>query len=906
MNPTETFQHYQVLRRDDGSLWELGRGAMGVTYKAFDVNLRCPVALKVINGTYLDHPVARQRFIREARAAAALRHRNIAHVYHLGMDAQSFFYAMEFVDGETLDALVRRRGPLPPETVLHIALQTARALSAAARQRLVHRDIKPTNLMVVTEDDDGEIHQTVKVIDFGLARSAVHGEASANLTMGGFVGTPQYASPEQLEERNVDGRSDIYSLGASLWYLLAGRPPFVGTLTSLITQHLTKEPPWDLLASTPAPVRELLQRMLQKNPDDRPQSAADLRREIEVCLRTLAGNGVPLPSGDPLAPQAFASVGADEPPASSVPGTGTVLEPLLPGPATAMVGSLVGSRYQIMRRVGEGSMGRVFQAHDLRGQGRTVALKMLYPDLLLDQEAHEKLRADVSRIQAAPCPGLLQILDFDGPREAAYLVTEWSGGLTLVDLLRSRGRLTVAEALVLLKQAAGITDFARARGLENLELHLHQIFVVPGGRAAEDTRMRNGEEVTEMLGENPLSVTLRIDPLGRARDQGDLATWAGDLTLLPASPAAHRDQLSSIGSFVENTYLHRLARLFYEWLESTPLSVSHPAAGSGGAAFTLPGLGETGSAVLRSALSSNPTFSSDTDFFEALAKAAGYEPDSLRFHHPVTLSLPPTASAYVSGPGASTADAPLSRSRESVGTPVAVRSARVLKPVIQRQSSGHTWMVDLRALGRLTVVAFVCLLAVTAAWIVVWLHSHRTRMAAVAQPPVVARESAPPSPEPAAPKQPIVSAKVLTALPTTQNPSDPEDEQDEDSIHDWMDGTVLAAVDDEPPGVTVPYAPGFQPAEEEDADEDEVQIPYAPGMNKGRDAQSLEARSAENSLSASTNQNTAAGKQTRTVTSNRSAADGVHTRSHRRTVQPQPNFWQRLFRVKPKPRHGKK
>src|SRR6201982_4292608 len=112
MAEAENYQHYQVLRREDGSLWELGRGAMGITYKAFDTNLRCAVALKVINSTYLGNDTARQRFLREARAAAALRHPNVASVFNLSTDQDSFFYVMEFIDGETVDAYVKRKGHL--------------------------------------------------------------------------------------------------------------------------------------------------------------------------------------------------------------------------------------------------------------------------------------------------------------------------------------------------------------------------------------------------------------------------------------------------------------------------------------------------------------------------------------------------------------------------------------------------------------------------------------------------------------------------------------------------------------------------------------------------------------------------------------------------------------------------
>src|SRR5260370_21263721 len=114
MADAENYQHYQVLRREDGSLWELGRGAMGITYKAFDTNLRCTVALKVINNTYLDSEAARQRFLRQARPAAALRHQNVASVFHLGSDHDSYFSALEHIDRETLDPFIAAPGPMHP------------------------------------------------------------------------------------------------------------------------------------------------------------------------------------------------------------------------------------------------------------------------------------------------------------------------------------------------------------------------------------------------------------------------------------------------------------------------------------------------------------------------------------------------------------------------------------------------------------------------------------------------------------------------------------------------------------------------------------------------------------------------------------------------------------------------
>src|SRR5215468_2553638 len=263
MAASERYQHYEVLRRDDGSLWELGRGAMGITYKAFDTNLRCPVALKVINNAYLQSEVARHRFLREARAAAALRHQNVASVFHLGTDHDSYFYAMEFIDGETVDACMRRKERFDPAEALNVALQVSRALAAAAKQQLVHRDLKPANLMLV--DQDGE--RVVKVIDFGLAKSANReGEDSGTLTHGGgFVGTPHFASPEQLEECDIDIRSDIYSLGATLYFMLAGHPPFSGSVAQIMSQHLYKPLPEGPLIGQPSFVMELLRKMMEKD-----------------------------------------------------------------------------------------------------------------------------------------------------------------------------------------------------------------------------------------------------------------------------------------------------------------------------------------------------------------------------------------------------------------------------------------------------------------------------------------------------------------------------------------------------------------------------------------------------------------------------------------------------------------
>src|SRR5215831_8514676 len=217
------FGDFEIVRRDDGSLWELGRGAFGVTYLAVDNVLRRKVALKVIDAPVAARPseAVRERFLREARAAAALRHPNVAAVFQFGAapDGSRCFYAMELVEGETLETRVRRDGPLDAKLVVEIASQITRALMAAAAHGLIHRDLKPGNIML-TRSDTTDLE--AKVIDFGLAKAISDAESEMDLTHGEFVGTPNFASPEQFETGPVDVRSDIYSLGATLWFALTG------------------------------------------------------------------------------------------------------------------------------------------------------------------------------------------------------------------------------------------------------------------------------------------------------------------------------------------------------------------------------------------------------------------------------------------------------------------------------------------------------------------------------------------------------------------------------------------------------------------------------------------------------------------------------------------------------------
>lgn len=288
-NGPTVFGDFEIERREDGSLWELGRGAMGVTYRAADKVLHRTVALKVIEAPAAasDSKAVRERFLREARAAAALRHPNIAGVFHFGASPEidRCYCAMELVEGETLEARVRREGPLKLDVALEVALQVTHALAAAAAERgLVHRDLKPGNIMLAHGGDPARLE--VKVIDFGLAKAASNVAGEMELTHGGFVGTPAFASPEQFAGDAVDARSDIYALGVTLWLALTGRLPFIGkTIEEIRTQQALQTLPWEHLKARTVPeaVIDLLRTCLALDPAKRPGSPGELMQAIESC-----------------------------------------------------------------------------------------------------------------------------------------------------------------------------------------------------------------------------------------------------------------------------------------------------------------------------------------------------------------------------------------------------------------------------------------------------------------------------------------------------------------------------------------------------------------------------------------------------------------------------------------------
>jgi serine/threonine protein kinase/Tfp pilus assembly protein PilF len=280
------YAHFEVEVAADGFPVELGAGGMAITYRARDTVLNSEVALKVIDRRVAQNPGARARFLREARAAANIHHPNVAQVTYYGEQDGECFYAMELIKGETLEARVRRDGPMPLALALEVIEQAARALAAAEACGVVHRDIKPSNIML--ESDVSEALR-VKMIDYGVAKvMGPQAEPAIEQTQAGFIGTPAFASPEQFVGTGklpVDTRSDIYSLGVTFWYLLKGRTPFVGGTMEEIRLRQTGELPQEQLRGLhlPAQVIALLKSMLAPDPKDRPQTARELLSAVHSC-----------------------------------------------------------------------------------------------------------------------------------------------------------------------------------------------------------------------------------------------------------------------------------------------------------------------------------------------------------------------------------------------------------------------------------------------------------------------------------------------------------------------------------------------------------------------------------------------------------------------------------------------
>jgi eukaryotic-like serine/threonine-protein kinase len=255
----------------------LGAGGMAEVYEGHDRLLARRVAIKVLLSQYARDPAFLARFKREAQAAASLSHPNIVAVYDTGVQNGTNFIVMEYVEGRTLRDVIRNEGPLMPERAAEIAADVCNALAAAHARGLIHRDVKPGNVMLTP---DG----TVKVMDFGIARATT----SETITQtAAVIGTAQYISPEQAQGQTVDFRSDLYSLGCCLYEMLTGVVPFTGaTPVAIAYRHVREDPtpPRQLNPDVSPALEAVVLKAMAKHPDDRYQTATEMRRALQRAV----------------------------------------------------------------------------------------------------------------------------------------------------------------------------------------------------------------------------------------------------------------------------------------------------------------------------------------------------------------------------------------------------------------------------------------------------------------------------------------------------------------------------------------------------------------------------------------------------------------------------------------------
>jgi serine/threonine protein kinase len=272
LSPGSTFGGYQVES-------VVGLGGIGVLYRARQLRLDRPVALKLVEADVARDPVIRERLRREARAVASLDHPNVVPLYEAGEENGTVYIVTRWVDGTELGTLLHRDGPLSPRRAAETAAQIAAALELAHEKGLVHRDVKPSNVIVTPE---GHVYLT----DFGLAKRA---ETAAGLTAGDqMLGTVDYVAPEQIEGSEPDARSDVYSLGCVLYEMLAGEAPFAahkgGMAKMWAAVNADPQPMNERRQDVPPALEQVMRRAMSKSPDDRPTAA-------EFCRAVLAAVG---------------------------------------------------------------------------------------------------------------------------------------------------------------------------------------------------------------------------------------------------------------------------------------------------------------------------------------------------------------------------------------------------------------------------------------------------------------------------------------------------------------------------------------------------------------------------------------------------------------------------------------
>ncbi|MES1187640.1 MAG: serine/threonine-protein kinase [Myxococcales bacterium] len=463
----------------------IGQGSMGAVYRAQSVT-GAELAVKTLTADIMGEQTA-QRFLRESELVRRLKHPHVVRTLDSGVDATTglMFLVMPLLKGRDLDHVLEELGALEPETVVRIALQAARGLSAAHRIGIIHRDVKPGNLIL--DEEDGEI--VVRVCDFGIAKQL--GSESSLTETGSQLGTPDYVSPEQLKSsKHVDERTDVWSLGATLYQMLCGAAPFahIDSVFDLITAILTEDVPHlqDRAPWLDASLSLIVHKALQRDPNQRWATLEDMAD----ALRPFAGGDELLDSTRirPVESERRHTVAAradlkDAPTQTSLPPA-----PLGPTDELGLVNKSLAGRYLVKRLIGKGGMGNVYEVET--GSGERLAAKVVSAGVQgASPSTLQRFAREAKSSSAISSLNVVRTIDAgcDDQLGFPYIIMELLHGVDLSSILKREGALPSEVAVRLVVQAARGVAAAHARGVVHRDIKPANLFLQQDAKTSEIT-----------------------------------------------------------------------------------------------------------------------------------------------------------------------------------------------------------------------------------------------------------------------------------------------------------------------------------------------------------------------------------------------------------------------------------
>jgi tRNA A-37 threonylcarbamoyl transferase component Bud32 len=617
MNPEEPlhFGSYEVLPHPEGGHWLLGEGEYGKTYRAKHRFLRRNCALKIIHERHMRDDGQRARFLQEAQTAASLQHEGIAQIYDFGEQEGAFYYAMEFCEGGSLEELASRVGPMPWSQVAEFGRQIGRALACAHGSGLLHRDLKPQNIML---RDPGE-PWIAKLIDFGLVKILAKGDSDSTVAVmsreGGFKGNYATASPEQTsEEVDLDERSDLFSLGVTLWWLLVGRNPFDGvSRPQLISDRLSSksyEP--ELPQGLDPDARRIIAKLLEKRPDERYARAEQLLEDLRAHTASDGSSSTSTSSAGE-----GAAVVAAEPEAAAVP----VFE----------------STFDVVSVVDETAYGKLYRCVD--GAGHSYSA--FFPAEEVPGASLDAMRAICAEPVSYPCLDLFGEWTTEAG-QPVFIISSLEG-MRLLDALKRFGPARLVDMAPFLGRLAWCRDALQSRSEVAVEMNPLYLRVAPrdGGDRASSWKELEPE-------------TLRTLPRLKVDELAD------------SSSAASATVVSSEADFAPGV---QFPALIYRLLSGIP--IKHAAFFTSAAYVPVSALSEDANLLLERVISGEETVPGAIELLRKLAALEG-----LSFDH-FEVRLPTGEVADVEDDQAITID--LSRShppviRSEAGAPSTVEA----------------------------------------------------------------------------------------------------------------------------------------------------------------------------------------------------------------------------------------